>query len=1145
MVFPQQVTHPTAPNMPHPIPLRCLTLAFFVMLPSAARLLADDPPPPPPVQTSADKTPGESLPPGVQIVKLEALPDKLEFDSKFASRQLLLTGITAAGDRIDVTRMATRELTGPQAAAVTINDHGLIRPAADGAAELRFSFAGQTIMVPITVSGMTAEYPTNFIRDVNPVMTKLGCSQGTCHGSAQGKNGFKLSLRGYDPLFDHRALTDDLMGRRFNRVVPEQSLMLLKPTGTVPHVGGAVFKPGEPGYEILKSWIARGLPLDLKTPRVAKLDIQPLNPVIALPKMKQQIRVMATYADGSTRDVTAEAFVESGNIEVLEADKQGLVTALRRGESAVLVRYEGAYAATTITVMGDRTGFVWEAPSEYNYIDTLVYQKLQKVRVAPAPICSDDEFLRRVYLDLTGLPPTSDQVRAFLADQRDSRVKRDELVDQLVGSAEFVEHWTNKWADMLQVNGKFLGEDGAWAMRNWIRQAVAANMPYDRFVFEVLTARGSNRESPPASYFKTLRAPDVVMENTTQLFLGVRFSCNKCHDHPFERWTQDQHWQLAAYFAQVQRKEDPQYAGKKIGGSDVEGALPLVEVIYDGRTGEVKHPNSGAVQIPNVPYQKELLFVSQPADASANHGPLRDQFARWAVSPQNDYFAKSYVNRLWSYLLGVGFIDPVDDIRAGNPPTNPELLDRLTKEFVEQKFDAQHMLRLICKSRVYQHALKSNRWNEDDAINYSHAMARRLPAEVLYDAVFQATGTVRRLPGMPAGSRAAMQRDTGINSPDGFLDLFGRPPRESSCECERSSGVMLGQTLNLITGPTIATAIADPGNSLTKLVADQPDDAKLVEELFLRVLNRRPDSQEVSKAITALKPETSEHDLLVAALKNYEATLAAKQVAWEKSQNGVNWTPLELGEGKSAAGATFAKEADRAVFVGGNLAKDVYTLTFDTELSNLTGLRIEALTDDRLGRKGPGRAPNGNFVLGELTVSAAPVGTPEKASAVALQNPQADFSQAGYHVSAAIDGNPTSGWAIDPQGGAPHSAAFEFAKDVAVDGAVRLTLAIRHDHLDGQHNLGKFRVSVTNGPRPLMLNGPPAEVAPLLAKPADQRSPEEQARLTAYFQKQDGELTRLRTLVEKSAQANANPRLTGAQDLVWALINTPSFLFNR
>jgi hypothetical protein len=1094
---------------------------------------ADDPnAPPAPVDEQA-----ESLPPSSKLVKIEAYPSSIELENEFDYRQVLLTGITDSGDRVDVTRMATPWVHAGATSTVAISPTGLVRPTANGHTELKLEVGGQSVTIPITTEGMESDYRPSFVRDVMPTLSKLGCNAGTCHGSAKGKNGFKLSLRGYDPQFDHRSLTDDLAARRFNRAAPEQSLMLLKPSGEAPHVGGALIKHGEPSYEMLKLWIAQGSKFDADSPRVAKLEVLPKNPVVALPGMKQQMVVLATYSDGAVRDVTAEAFVESGNTEVTSANKTGLITAIRRGESPVLVRFEGAYAATTVTVMGDRTGFVWQVQPEHNYIDTLVYAKLKTMKTLPSDLCSDAEFVRRVYVDLTGLPPTADQTRAFLADTRETRIKREELVDRLVGSAEYVEHWTNKWADLLQVNAKFLGEQGSWAFRNWIRQSVATNMPYDKFVYELLTASGSNLENPPASYYKILREPDLIMENTTQLFLGVRFNCNKCHDHPFERWTQSQHWELAAYFAKIDRKPDPQFAGQKIGGTAVEAAAPLVEIIYDGTSGEVRHPNTNAVQQPSFPYQEEM--------AAAGGGSPRAQFAGWATSPANEYFAKSYVNRVWSYLLGVGFIEPVDDIRAGNPPTNPELLERLTREFIDNNFDVQHLIKLICKSRVYQHSIATNRWNEDDQINYSHAIARRLPAEVLYDAVYQVTGSERQLPGMPPGARAAQQRDSSVNLPDGFLDLFGRPPRESACECERSGGMMLGQALNLINGPTIAQAIADENNAISKLVAREKDDAKVVEEIFVRTLSRRPTEKEVEYGIAALRAKDDAHEKLKAELAEYEKQLVERQRAWEKGVASFAWTPLEASELKSAIGGELTKDADLSIVATGKLEKDTYTIVAKTALDQITGIRLEALTDSRLSAGGPGRAPNGNFVLSELRVTAAPQSDPSKAQPVELTSASADFSQEGWPVANAIDGNSATGWAIMPSFGKRHAAAFALKSPVKFDGGAILTFTLDQQYPDGKHLLGKFRLSATNAKPPLMLEGPPAEIASIVAIAPDQRTPEQQAELAKHFRATDSEFARLNAAVDQSAKLHSDQRLTGAQDLVWALVNSPAFLFNR
>ena len=728
------------------------------------------------VVPAASAAPQEKLPEGAEIVALEVQPAEIALDGQYVYAQVLVTAQLADGDSMDVTRMVEPVVTDDLA---TVSPTLLVRPKADGQGQITFAVGGKTAAVPLAVSGLAGKFEPSFVRDVMPVLSKMGCNAGTCHGSLKGKNGFKLSLRGYDPLYDHRALTDDVASRRINRAAPDQSLMLLKPAGVIPHVGGVLTQPGEPYYEIIRSWISGGLKLDLDGPRVASIEIFPKNPTVPLPDMTQQMKVLATYTDGSVRDVTLEAFIESGNTEVAEPDKRGLVTVIRRGEAPVLARFEGSYTATTITVMGDRSGYEWKDVPANNFIDELVYNKLKRVKTLPSGLCTDADFVRRVSLDLVGLPPTSEEVRAFLADERDTKVKRDELVDQLIGSGDYVELWTNKWADLLQVNRKFLGEQGAFALRGWIKQAVASNMPYDEFVRTILTASGSTLENPPAAYYKVLRTPQEVMENTTQLFLGVRFSCNQCHDHPFERWTQGQYYHLAAYFAQVGRKADPAGGGQQIGQTAVEGGVPLVEDIYDTTSGEVTHAGTGQTAEPNFPYEH--------SDLASEEATRREQLAHWVTSKDNQYFAKSYVNRLWGYLFGRGIIEPIDDIRAGNPPTNPELLDRLTQEFVDSGFDIQHMLRLICKSRTYQASIATNRWNEDDALNFSHAVARRLPAEVLYDTILRATGEISHLPGVPVGYRAAQLPDVGLSLPSGFFEVFGRPARKAPASANAST----------------------------------------------------------------------------------------------------------------------------------------------------------------------------------------------------------------------------------------------------------------------------------------------------------------------------------------------------------------------
>ncbi|MDR3638179.1 MAG: DUF1553 domain-containing protein [Isosphaeraceae bacterium] len=1190
-------------------------------------LTAIAPPPAEPAET-------ETLPPGAKVVGLEVQPAAVNLIQSFDYAQILVTAKLDSGDRVDVTRMVKAEAP---ANLVDFSLTGVIWPKADGKGAITLSLGGQTLSLPVEVSGVSAGSHSDFVRDVNPVMSKLGCNAGTCHGSAQGKNGFKLSLRGYDPIFDVRALTDDHASRRVNIASPEDSLMLDKPTGAAPHVGGQLFKPGEPYHQVLRAWIADGAKLDLTTPRVTKIEVLPSNPVVQRIGSKQQVRVLATYADGRVRDVTREAFVESGNTEVATHNRTGLMTAIRRGEAPLLARYEGSYAATTLTVMGDRTGFVWEQPPANNKIDELAAAKWQRLKIKPSGLCSDADFIRRSYLDLTGLPPSADDVRKFLADTRDTRVKRDELIDRLVGSPEYVEYWTNKWADLLQVNRKFLGPEASVAFRKWIHDQLEKNTPYDQFAKQVLTASGSNLANPPASYFKILRDPANTMENTTHLFLAIRFNCNKCHDHPFERWTQDQYYQTAAFFAQVGLKADPAGKGQQIGGTAVEGGKPLYEMVEDVPSGEVKHERTGKVTEPKFPFPA-------PVDAPEN-APRRTKLASWVTGKGNPYFARSYVNRLWGYLFGAGIMEPIDDIRAGNPPTNPELLDYLTQEFVSHNFDVRHVMRLICKSRTYQLSVESNKWNEDDKLNYSHATARRLPAEVLYDTVYKTMGSVSKIPGVPPGTRAAQLPDSGVELPSGFLTTFGRPARESACECERSSGLQLGPVMALISGPTVGDAISDGANEIAKLVAAQKDDTKLVDELFLRILNRPATPKEVEAATSDFRAIDEDQQKLIAAfaqrekewvglraqkekereaaikeakeeLAKYEKELAPKIAeterqkaekvaqlekemqafeaayptrvdAWEKRQKpDVEWIPLAAKTLQADGGAKLTLDPDRSIVAGGANAKSTYTVVTETALRGITAIRLEALADPKLPNGSAGRAPDGNFVLTEFVVTATSKADPKQAKPVGLQNALADFSQAGLPITLTIDNRPNDGgkgWAISPSYGVTHWATFETKEPIGFEGGTVLTFALHNKFNTNQHQLGRFRISVTTAPKPGL--GLPEELRAILVSAAADRTDAQKAALVKYVRAtdedlrnrqtvlaqakaplptdpklltlrsdvevvsrpvpEDAKLVQLRNDVKTSTEQLTNKRLTAAQDIAWALINSPAFLFNH
>ena len=1089
----------------------------------------------------------ELPPPTLTGITVE--PAVISLSGPFAVTQVVVTGQVAGGGSIDLSRSVRFEGVGeavPATALVSIGPGGLVRPLADGSATLRIVHgepgSGTEVLkdVAVTVAGTGTVPEVDFIRDVNPLLAKMGCNQGTCHGAAKGKNGFKLSLRGYDPIFDVRALTDDHGARRVNLASPDDSLMLLKASATVPHAGGLLTSPTDPAYQVIRRWVEQGARLEVATPRVTGISVFPTSATIDAPGRRQQFRLVAAYADGSSRDVTRESFIDSGNAEVATADRQGLVTAVRRGESPMLVRYEGAYAAVTLTVMGDRSGFQWTQPEIWGPIDGIVAEKWQAMRIEPAPLCTDDEFLRRVTLDLTGLPPTSAQVKSFLADSRDTRIKRAEVVSRLVASQDFVEHWTNKWADLLQVNPKFLGDEGAKGLREWIRGKVASNTPYDVFAREILTATGSNRENPAAAYFKTLRDPLATMENTTHLFLGVRFNCNKCHDHPFERWTQDQYYQTAAFFARVGLDRDPESGDRNIGGSAVEGAKPLWEIVSDRGEGEVTHDRTGKPTAPKFPFD-----CAHPMQEGATR---RQELASWMTSVDNPYFAKSYVNRLWGYLFGTGIIDPIDDIRAGNPPTNPRLLAHLTRSFIDGGFDMRRVLTEICTSRTYGLAVASSRWNDDDRINYSHALPRRLPAETLFDTLHAVVGSPAKFPGYPEGTRAAQLPDVSAALGAGFLQTFGKPTRESACECERSGGVALGPVMALVSGPAVGDVLADANSELTKLVASQPDDDRLVDEVFLRILNRPSRPEEVAAVKLAADEITADHASLaaelataeevwhlrrtalegermarieaarksladatsqyepkrieleqqradrvgaaVAAIEAYRADpLAAVSRFEQEALSGPKWQVVSPTALLSRAGATLAAQADGSVLVSGTLADDTTTLSFQLPAGTLSGLRLEMIPDPSLPGAGSGRADDGNFVLTEISADVAAAARPEEKARLEFSRAVADFSQANLGVELAIDKNPTNpgqGWAVHPKMAEPHWAVFEFKEPKVLSEPTVVTVTLEQRFQGAKWNLGRFRLSWTDSAGPLPL-GVPARVTEIVAIPRETR----------------------------------------------------------
>ncbi|MDF1752462.1 MAG: DUF1549 domain-containing protein [Verrucomicrobiales bacterium] len=1190
----------------------------------------------------------EILPDGRKLATIEIHPREIALTSPGEYIQLIATARFESGETADVTRFAKWSLDKPVA---EIGKSGMLNSTSEGTANLTVSFESVVGSAKVSVAGLAKERHPDFIRDVNPVISRLGCNMGTCHGAKDGKNGFKLSLRGYDPLYDVRAFGDDHAGRRVNYSSPDDSLMLLKATGAVPHEGGKITGIGSEYYQTIRSWIAEGARLDTGTPKVARIELFPHNPVVQSIGGMQQLRVVAHWTDGKVRDVTHEAFIESGNTEVAVHDDFGLLNTIRRGEASILARFEGAYAATTLTVMGDRSGFSWEEPEVWNEIDKLVAAKLKRMKIKPGETCSDSEFIRRVYLDLTGLPPTSEVTRAFIEDKRETRVKRSEVIDQLIGSGEYVDFWTNKWSDMLQVNSKFLGGEGAKIFRNWIREEIKNNTPYDEFVYKILTASGSNKDNPPASYYKILREPDMIMENTTHLFLATRFNCNKCHDHPFERWTQDQYFETAAYFSQISLARDTKNAPmQNLGGTAVEGAKPLYEVVADKTDGEMKHDRTGEIQPPRFPYETQLAPVSYNVPGKPSR---REKLGAWITSSDNQYFASSYANRIWGYLLGTGIIEPLDDIRAGNPPSNPQLLDYLTQHFIGSGFNVRDLMREICNSRTYQLSIKTNQWNENDEINFSHGKARRLPAEVLFDSVYTVTGAVPDIPGAGKGVRASQLYDSKLDLKSGFLANLGRPVRESSCECERSADMQMSAVMAFLSGPAIADAVGAENSDMAKLVNRIADDRKLIEEIYYRVLSRSPREAEIEAALASFKEIEKDHARLVKQLAVAESNWVGKQseleIARFKKINAAKaaladylpehqaklnkaladqkkkvadedkllkerevkipeladafvaqlktadlwtrWSVLPVAEVTASDKSKIEKQGDGSIrSLGGNKPRNLdYQLTANLKDMTVTGLMIEAIPDETFGGFGPGLNNNGNFVITEIEAATSPAADPKKVTKLSFADAVADFNQKGFDVKNVFNGKmdrSDKGWALSGSNiQEPHRAMLKFKEPLKIDEkGLRFQMTVFNRYGGGEYPLGRFRVWYTTDPDPLK-EGTPTEIADIVTTAPESRTKEQVAALHTFIRENDAELLKhkftglrlkrplpkdpklielenaikvaetpitidsqlkqLRQDINYSNQQAANRRLTAAQDLTWALINNPSFLFNR
>jgi hypothetical protein len=773
------------------------------------------------------------------VTVVEADPGEIRLQGPAARRTLLVSGRTAEGRLVDLTREAAYRSGDTKVA--TVSGTGVVRPLADGVTRVAIEVAGRALEVSVRVEGMAAPRRFNFENDIVPVLGRLGCNASGCHGKAEGQNGFKLSVFGSDPVADHVALTRESRGRRVFPAAPERSLLLTKITGAVPHGGGVRTSRDSAEYETLRAWVAAGMPVGRpEDPHVESIRVEPRERQMTI-KAHQQLRVVAHYSDGHEADVTALARFQSNQESLATVAPDGLVTMGEvPGAVAVMASFLGA--ADAFRALVPREGPSEDEPTWHanNFIDDLVARRLKTLNVRPSPEADDATFLRRISLDLVGTLPTPDEARRFLSDSRPDRRAR--LVDELFERPEFADYWALKWADVLRVDREALGRKRAYGYYRWIRDSVAANMPYDQFARAVLTAEGPLDEVGPASFYKVVPKPGDAASTLSQVFLGVRIACAECHHHPYDRWGQDDYFGMAAYFAPVA----------------VTGGARAEELMARGQA-VMKHPRTGG----DVPAHS-LASSPTPAPDSAE-GDRRAVLARWMTAPENPWFARNLANRLWAHFLGRGLVEPVDDVRATNPPSDPDLLDALGRYLVDHKFDVRELMQAIVASRTYQASSEPNATNARDELNASRALLRRVEAEVLLDMVCQTTGVPEKFPGVPGGYRAIQLWDSKV--PHYFLNLFGRPVRSSACECERNAEPSVGQVLHLLNAPGLHAKLAEEDGSIARLVRRVDDGAALVEELYLMFYSRFPTADERSAAVDFLRAGHSRRE-------------AAEDLAW-------------------------------------------------------------------------------------------------------------------------------------------------------------------------------------------------------------------------------------------------------------------------
>ncbi len=797
---------------------------------------------------------GPAAPHGVIVT-----PAEIKLVRNYEQVQLVVTAKAADGslnDRCpDLSGAAKFESANPEVA--TVNEIGRVLAKGNGQTSIRIQTVGQTLEVPVVVSGVEANPKVEYTRDVAPVLSKTGCNMGPCHAVQHGQAGFKLTVFNFDPDADRNAIARDRQQRRLNPIDPEQSLFLLKPTMLVPHGGGKRMAPGSVEHQMLVSWIKNGAPAPLKeSPKVTGISVFPKQR-IGEKGLKQQLRVEATYSDNTVRDVTALARFDSMDDGMLAVSSDGMVTTSSAGQAPVMARFEGQ-AAICMFVVPYREGLELAGWTNNNFVDEHASQKFRELGIDPSPVCDDATFIRRAFLDATGTIPTVEQTRKFLAST-DAK-KREQLVDELLGltgdptrdvhNDNFAAYWSLKWADLLRnTSNRKSVDQGMWAMHNWLRESFRTNKPFDKFVRELVTAKGSIYMNGPANYFRVFNNSSDLTEATAQIFLGVRMECAKCHHHPFEKYGQEDYYGFSAFFSRVSTKNSEEF-----------GLFGRESVVIVRSTGDVSHPKTGK-RMPPTPLEGQP--VEHPLDR-------RIALADWLTAKDNKLFAQNVVNRSVRFMLGRGLVEPVDDLRSTNPPTNPALMDALAKHFVDSNFSVKHLLRAIMVSRLYQLDSQPTASNAADSRFYSHFLVKRLTAEPLLDAIDQVAQSRTKFNNLPIGTRAIDLPDSEY--PDHFLNTFAKPRRASVCECERSPDENLAQALHTLNGETIATKLADKKGRIARLIGENKSPEEIIDEIYVAALCRPPKPEEVAagKEIvgSATSPQEGYEDILWALMNS-------------------------------------------------------------------------------------------------------------------------------------------------------------------------------------------------------------------------------------------------------------------------------------